>query len=435
MASKHPPRPAWSQPDVIVVGAGAVGASTAYHLAKLGVRVLLLEKEAGPAVHQSGRNSGVIHAGYNLKPGSSKARYCVEGSRRLRAYCVQRGVSMVQDGILVVASTGEKEPVLAELKRRADANGVEARIVDEHGLREIEPHARGVAALHAPEGASFDASSFVHRLIDDAAAAGAIIKYDVRIRSVHDGSMNGGPNRHITLQTSAGTFSAEALVNCAGLHADRLAGPLARDLKVIPFRGYYAELKPNRRDLVRGHIYAAPDLTFPFLGVHASSRADGRVLLGPGAMLAFGREAYAFHRVNVRDVADTLTWPGFYRLLLQPRFRSLIRSEVEKSLSLRAIWREANELIPDLRHSDLIRSFAGNRAQLVNRRGDLVDDILVRETDRALHVLNAVSPGLTCSLPFGESLAVRCRDKLEGDPAPSDDPVPEAGAPLSYSTA
>ncbi len=413
-----PPSSPTSEPDVIVIGAGAVGASTAYHLAKFGVRVLVLDKELGPAVHQSGRNSGVIHAGYNLKPGSTKALYCVEGSRRLRAYCQERGVSMIQNGILVVAASEERQPVLVELKRRADENGVQAWLVDRQELTEIEPHARGAAALHAPEGASFDAEAFVRRLMGDAVAAGAAVTYGVHIKSVHDHSLNGGQSREVEVRTSAGTFRAQGLVNCAGLQADRLARGLAQDLKVIPFRGYYAELKPDRRSLVRGHIYAAPDLAFPFLGVHASMRVDGRVLLGPGAMLAFGREAYAFHGVNLRDVIDTLSWPGFYRLLLQARFRSLIRSEVEKSLRLKAIWREARELIPTLAHGDLVRSFAGNRAQLVNREGQLVDDILVRETERAVHVLNAVSPGLTCSLPFGEALARLCQRKLNGATGP-----------------
>jgi L-2-hydroxyglutarate oxidase LhgO len=183
-------------------------------------------------------------------------------------------------------------------------------------------------------------------------------------------------------------------------------------VRVIPFRGYYAELIPERRALVRSHIYAAPDLSYPWLGVHLSRRADGRVIVGPGAMLAFGREAYGFFGVNLRDLWQSLTWPGFYGLFREPRFPRLVRDEVRKSLFLRYIWDEARRLVPALQPVDMVRSYAGNRAQLVSRDGKLVDDIVVRETEHAVHVLNAVSPGLTCSLPFGEDLAERATAKL-----------------------
>jgi L-2-hydroxyglutarate oxidase len=394
-------------PDVVVIGAGAIGACSALALTRQGMRVLVLEKEDAPARHQSSRNSGVIHAGYNLTPGSLKAKYCVEGNRRLRAFCLEHGIPMRQGGILIVARTQSQREVIAELKRRADANGVDSRVVDVAEIAEIEPYARGVMALHAPEGASFDSEGFVRRVVAEAEAAGGRVQYGVAVQSVAE---NAGS---ITIETSAGTVSTGVVVNCAGLHADRVAGSLANDLRLVPFRGYYAELTPDAQRLVRSHVYAAPDLEFPFLGVHVSRQADGRVLVGPGAMLAFGREAYAFHHIVPRDLAGTLAWPGFYRLFKQPKFRGLIRSELAKSLSLRAIWSEARELIPELQRGQLTRSFAGNRAQLVTRDGELVTDILVRETEHAVHVLNAVSPGLTCSLPFGEDVARRVLAKLE----------------------
>ena len=390
-----------------MIGAGAIGASAALHLARTGARVVVLEKEAGPARHQSGRNSGVIHAGYNLKPGTLKAKYCVEGSRRLRAYCREREIPMVEGGILIVARSEAERATLLELHRRAQGNGVQSRLVDADEVRAIEPHARGIAGLHAPEGASFDATAYVRALLAEGEQLGVELHYGMRVRSWTE-----GPD--VELDTTGGRFSAPVLLNCAGLHADRVAGTVARDLRIVPFRGYYAELRPERITLVRSHVYAAPDLTFPFLGVHLSRRVDGRVIVGPGAMLAFGREAYRFWQVNPGDFAGTLLWSGFYRLFRDRRFRSLLVGEVQKSLSLRAVWREAQLLIPDLASHDLVRSFAGNRAQVVSRNGQLMDDIVVRETSRTVHVLNAVSPGLTCSLPFGDELARVCRTKLQG---------------------
>jgi L-2-hydroxyglutarate oxidase LhgO len=313
---------------------------------------------------------------------------------------------MIEGGILIVARAESEIATLKELERRAAANGVEARIVDEADLRDIEPAAAGIRALHAPEGASFDSKAYVTALLADATAAGATVRYGVRVRS-----LDSAPG-DVLLRTSAGPFEAVVVVNCAGLHADRVAGAVSHDLRVIPFRGYYAELTAERRHLIRSHLYAAPDLEFPFLGVHLSRQADGRVLIGPGAMLAFGREAYRLHQVSPRDLAETVTWPGFGRFLMQGKATRMMRREIHKSLSLKAIWREARLLVPQLQAADLVRSFAGNRAQLVTRDGKLVDDMLVRETERAVHVLNAVSPGLTASLPFGEHLADRACTKL-----------------------
>lgn len=389
--------------DVLVVGAGAIGTSVAYHLATKGKRVIVLEKEGGPALHQSGRNSGVIHAGYNVKPGSAKAKFCVEGNRRLRAYCEAKGVATHPGGILVVARTEAERAVLAELERRAKGNGVDTRMLDVASLREQEPHAAGIEALHARDAMSFDARAFVHALSSDAARAGAEFLYDTKVRALGDGFV----------ATHKGTLRARVVVNAAGLYADVLARDLAPDMRVIPFRGYYAELAPQRRELVRSHIYAAPDLSFPFLGVHLSRRADGRVIVGPGAMLAFGREAYSLLSLKGGKLGRTLGFAGFWRMMARPEFRRLVRDEVAKSLSLKAIAKEARLLVPALGPQDLVHSYAGNRAQQVSRDGKLVEDIVVRETDRAIHVLNAVSPGLTCSLPFGEHLAQLAAKKLE----------------------
>src|SRR5206468_13071727 len=322
----------------------------------------------------------------------------------------ERGIPLEVGGILVVARTEPERAVLAELHQRATGNGVDVRMLDAAGIRAAEPHAAGIEALQAREAGSFDARAFVHALAGDAVRAGAEILYDTRVLRIEDASLRdpAAGSGEITLGTSKGPVTARVAVNAAGLYADTLAGALAPDMRVIPFRGYYAELAPARRDLVRSHIYPAPDLTFPFLGVHLSRRADGRVIVGPGAMLAFGREAYSFARVQPRDLAATLAWPGFWRIMLQPRFRALVRSEVMKSLFLKRIWTEARLLVPELGADDVVRSFVGNRAQVVNRADELVDDIAVRESARTVHVLNAVSPGLTCSLPFAKRLAQVC---------------------------
>ena len=401
--------------DVVVIGAGAIGASAAWHLARAGRRVMVLEKEPGPALHQSGRNSGVVHAGYNVKPGTAKARFCIEGNRQLRAYCAERGIPLEVGGILVVARTEPERAVLAELHQRATGNGVDVRMLDAAGIRAAEPHAAGIEALQAREAGSFDARAFVHALAGDAVRAGAEILYDTRVLRIEDASLRdpAAGSGEITLGTSKGPVTARVAVNAAGLYADTLAGALAPDMRVIPFRGYYAELAPARRNLVRSHIYPAPDLNFPFLGVHLSRRTDGRVIVGPGAMLAFGREAYSLWSLRGGKLGRTLAWGGFWRMMLRREFRRLIRDEVGKSLSLRAIWKEARLLVPELEPEDLVRSYAGNRAQMVDRKGQLVEDMVVRETPRAVHVLNAVSPGLTCSLPFGEHLAGLAAKKLD----------------------
>ncbi|PSG96869.1 L-2-hydroxyglutarate oxidase [Thermoplasmatales archaeon SW_10_69_26] len=385
--------------DVAVVGAGAIGSSVARWLAKDGHEVVVLDKETGPALHQSGRNSGVVHAGYQYEPGSTKARFAREGARRLIAYCRERDIPLRQNGLLVVAQNETEIGYLEEAHRRSQTNGIEARMLEPEEIQQVEPAARGRAGLRVPAYASFDARAYVHSLTGEAMTAGAEFLYDTTVEAIED------TGRGVRVHTSKGTLEAGGAVNAAGLQADRLGQDVCPDMRIVPFRGYYAEVVADKRDMVEGHVYPAPDPELPFLGVHLSKRADGRLIVGPGAMLAFGREAYSFWGADGRDLLDTLSWPGFYRLLGDAKIRSLIGDEVHKSLSLKAMAAEARRLVPEIEAVDLVDSYAGNRAQMVSREGELVMDLVVREQGNTVHVLNAVSPGLTCSLPFGEHVA------------------------------
>jgi (S)-2-hydroxyglutarate dehydrogenase len=396
--------------DVCITGAGVIGCALARALLvrepRLCVRVL--EKEPEPALHQSGRNSGVVHAGYNQKPGTQKAEFVVRGSRALRQYCREHGVGVVEDGILVVARTPEEEATLGTLLERGIANGATVRLVGREEMRTIEPEVAGIAALHAPEGASLDARNYVLALAEDARSLGATLSCGDAVCALAE---TGGA---VEVRTARESIKARIFVNCGGLHADRLAARMGvgAGYRIVPFRGYYSELVENQRSRVQAHIYPCPDLAFPFLGVHLSRTFDGHVLVGPGAALALGREAYGTFGVNLGDSVDLVRRAGFWRLVGSQRFRALVRSEWRKSVSRGAVAAEASELVPGIRREHLVPYRAGIRAQLVGRDGRLVDDLVVEETPRSVHVLNAVSPALTCSLPFAERLAEQTLGKL-----------------------
>lgn len=385
---------------VVILGAGAVGLATAKACLEAGHTVQVLEKEGAPGLHQSGRNSGVIHAGYNLKPGSQKAAFCLAGSRALKAFAAENDVAVRPGGILVVAEKPEQEATLQILLQRGQANGTRVRLLQPDEWRNHEPLAQGTLALLAEDGASLDSTGYMAALANHVVRGGGHITYHSRATSFSETSAG------VTVQTTTGPVAGDILVNATGLWADRVAASYAPDMRVVPFRGFYAELQGPLASRIQSHIYAAPDLAFPFLGVHLSRRTDGRVLVGPGAMLAFGREAYRFASFKGGG-PDYISWPGFWKMMAKPQFQRLAVREGHKSLALRAILAEARELVPSLPDGCLAWSQAGNRAQMVDRDGNLVEDIVVREGPGSIHVLNAVSPGLTCSLPFGEHLASR----------------------------
>lgn len=396
--------------DLVVIGGGVIGCAVARAtlLQQPRLRVCLIEKEAALAEHQSGRNSGVVHVGYNQRPGTLKAQFVVEGSRRLRQFCRAHHVSVVEGGILVVArSEAEIEP-LSELVRRGQANGAKVELLDECALREHEPYAAGVAALYAPEGASVDAHGFVLALAQEARSLGAQIVASESVASLREAGSD------LEVRTSRRRLRTRVLINAAGLQADRLAQQLGvgYGYQIIPFKGEYYELIPEKRHMVRSHIYPLPDLNFPFLGVHLSRTFDGGVRIGPGALVAMGRERYGRFGCDVRDLRSMLSYPGFWRMWGSREFRAVARQEWKKSVSKKAVVEEARRLVSLLTEGDVVRSRSGIRAQLVSRNGHLVDDLVIEETPRSLHLLNAVSPALTCSLPYADYIASRLVTKL-----------------------
>ncbi len=388
--------------DLVVVGGGIIGVAALRSCLKRhpGLKACLVECEPELAAHQSSRNSGVVHVGYNQKPGTIKAKFVVEGSRRLRQFCREHKVPLVEDGILVVARDESEVQVLDELHKRGLANGAVVELINQDRLLQMEPHASGVAALSAPEGASFDPRAVVLALADDARALGAQFYLSEQVIGLAEDTNT------VRIETTKRTFTTKILVCAAGLYADRLAHKvgLGKRYQMVPFRGEYHELVPERRSLVRSHIYPAPNLKFPFLGVHLSRTFDGRVLVGPGAVLAMGRESYKNTQVNFGDLLEMAGSPSFWKLFASADFREVAQKEWKKSLFASEVLKEAQQLLPELRTGDLVPSRAGIRAQLVSDSGQLVEDLTIEESALTIQVLNAVSPALTCSLPFADHI-------------------------------
>ncbi len=401
--------------DVAVVGGGIVGTATAMAIAARGdLSVVVLEAEESLAAHQSGHNSGVIHSGLYYKPGSLKARLCVEGAAALYRFCAEEGIACEHCGKLVVATREEELPRLDELARRGAANGLGGlRRLAREEIREIEPHAAGIAALFVPQSGIADYPAVVRAYARRIAAAGGEVMTGARVEAV---VREGGGLRVVTRR---GDLLCRLLVNCAGLQADRvarLAGAVP-DVSIVPFRGEYYELAPARRHLVRALIYPVPDPRFPFLGVHLTRTVDGRVEAGPNAVLALRREGYAWRDVSLRDLAETARWPGFWRLMRRTWATGM--GEVWRSLVRRAFLADLRRLVPELADADLLRGGSGVRAQAVDRAGRLVDDFHVLPGERALHVLNAPSPAATASIAIGQWIAERAAAALDLRAAPA----------------
>jgi (S)-2-hydroxyglutarate dehydrogenase len=385
-----------------IVGGGIIGVALAHRIVHLrrDVAVTVLEKEAELGLHQTGRNSGVVHAGLYYVPGSLKARLCRRGVRLLRDFCVDNGLAYDECGKVVVALDDGDLARLRAIHERAVANQVPGvRLVGPEELRELEPHVRGVAALHSPRTAIVDFRAVTERLAADAARLGATIHTGCRVTRIHEGA------DHVTAGGDGQRWRFDDLVICGGLHTDRLAALAGDgdDPRVVPFRGEYYELRRDRRQLVRSLVYPVPDPRYPFLGVHLTRRVDGGVLVGPNAVLALAREGYRWADIRLGDLRDTLVWPGFLRMAAR-HWRTGVR-ELAGSLSTRAFVRAAQQLVPELRPSDLRRTRSGVRAQAVARDGTLVDDFRVSRQGRVVAIRNAPSPAATSSMAIAEHIA------------------------------
>jgi (S)-2-hydroxyglutarate dehydrogenase len=392
------------EPDVVVVGAGIIGLAVARELLarEPGRTVTVLEREAVAGFHQTGHNSGVLHAGIYYAPGSLKARLSTEGSRELFDYCQQRGLPARRDGKLIVAVSEQERPKLDELERRGSANGVQGlRRIPATEIAEIEPHVRGVEALHSPQTAVVDFRAIAEAFADDVRAAGGEVVTGCAVEAVEpDG-------RGVRLRHAQGESRARFAVFCAGAWSDRLAVAAGgeADPRIVPFRGAWLRLRPERRDLVRALVYPVPDPTLPFLGVHFTRGTDDEVLVGPTALLAGARDAYSLRRVSRTDLRDTLSWPGTYRMAR--RWWRTGLQEMRHAVSRRALVRDAARYIPELQDDDVLPGPAGVRAQALGRDGALIDDFVLSESQNALHVRNAPSPAATSCLPLARLIVDR----------------------------
>jgi (S)-2-hydroxyglutarate dehydrogenase len=390
--------------DVVVIGAGIVGLASALALKKQkpGAKVLVIDKEGSLAGHQTGRNSGVIHAGVYYKPGSEKARLCTAGRNAMVEFCRSNGVAHEVCGKVVVAASESERTKLDELYRRCVANGVDVEAIGAERLRELEPHAVGVSALHVKVTGIADYRGVCEALVRQLTQLGTELRMQTALLSCVERPEG------LVLSTTTGDVIADRVMNCAGLHADRVAELISGKgvtggLQIVPFRGEYFELAPAQTHLVKNLIYPVPDPRFPFLGVHLTRGVNGRIHAGPNAVLAFAREGYSWGVIDRKDLLETLRFRGFHKLAAQ--YWKYGASEMVRSASKELFARALQKLVPAVEAKHLEPAPAGVRAQALRSDGSLVDDFAFVRSGRALHVLNAPSPAATAALAIGEEIA------------------------------
>jgi L-2-hydroxyglutarate oxidase len=395
--------------DAVIVGGGIVGLATAFRLleSQPKLKILLLEKESRLAAHQTGNNSGVLHSGLYYKPGSEKAKLSVEGLKQMTAFCREHGVAHEICGKIVVATSEAELPRLENLWERGNANGLFGlQKLNPAQIKEIEPHAAGLAAIHVPQEGIVDYSAVCEKLGELIRKRRGEIKLNARVMKI----VSDGDDRIV--ETNAGNFRAKFVIACGGLHADRLvkASGQKPSAKIIPFRGEYFQIKKDRQFLVRNLIYPVPDPKFPFLGVHFTRLVHGGIEAGPNAVLAFAREGYRWIKINPRDFAESLLFPGLWKFLA--KYPSICSYEIFRSLSKREFCRSLQKLVPEIRADDLETGGTGVRAQAMTPDGKLIEDFHFEEARGILHVVNAPSPAATASLAIGQKIVERVLKQL-----------------------
>ena len=387
--------------DVAIVGGGIIGLATALQLTRNypRCRVAVVEKEREVALHQTGHNSGVIHSGIYYRPGSQKAQFCVGGVRELVPFCQENDIEYQRCGKVIVATDESELGRLEQLQERGTANGVEGlETIGPERLREIEPHSRGIKALYAPGTGIVDYTAVSKAYASKIAAGGGEVLTGRAVTRIRRSSGS------IALETTGGSLESDYVINCAGLHADRVARMMGvvPEVRIIPFRGEYYTLSKERRDLVKTLIYPVPNPRFPFLGVHFTRNVHGEVEAGPNAVLALAREGYRKTNVSLRDTLGTFGYPGFWAMTMK-HWKTGI-GEWHRSMMKSVFLRDLQRLLPEVRSEDLVPGGSGVRAQAVDRRGRLLDDFSIQQTEGAIHVLNAPSPGATSSLSIGKHI-------------------------------
>ena len=389
--------------DFLVIGGGIVGLATAYWLLKKRseASLTLIEKEKDIASHQTGNNSGVIHSGIYYKPASLKAKNCVEGVKLLKEYCQTKNIPFENVGKLILATTTDEIPRLKELERRGLANGVpELKLIEKGQIKEIEPNASGIMALHSPKTAIVNFKQVCTKLKEDIEKQGADVNLSTEVLALKK------ENDSWIVETNKGTWKTKFLINTSGLYADRIANmanPEISPRQIIPFRGEYYKLAKKSHHLVNGLIYPVPDPKFPFLGVHLTKMIDGSVEAGPNAVLAFSREGYKRGQFNTKDVFDYIRYPGFWQMAF--KYWKVGAYELYRSFSKKAFLKSLQRLLPALTESDLVHGGAGVRSQVVKKDGSMVDDFYLIQEKNVIHVLNAPSPAATASLMIGKHIA------------------------------